>query len=131
MNQNQSNTNEKISLQQLKHTFAEIFMEHGNEHDVLNVLVQSVLQDLKDEELHVRNPLELVHSDEGQAFITGWVEAVGGERLSQVFAILMGAGERLPEGNRLTDFTSIELVSWAQTSQGVKFQIEVKGNFLG
>ncbi|WP_176025835.1 hypothetical protein [Burkholderia vietnamiensis] len=35
------NTNEKISLQQLKHAFAEIFIEHGNEHDVLNVLVVS------------------------------------------------------------------------------------------
>ncbi|WP_334036102.1 hypothetical protein [Burkholderia orbicola] len=125
------NTNEKISLQQLKHAFAEIFIEHGNEHDVLNVLVQSVLQDLKDESLHVRNPLELVPSDEGQAFIAGWVEAVGQTRLTHIFAILMGAGERLPEGNYLTDITSLELVSWTQTKEGVNFQLEVKGNFLG
>lgn len=70
-------------------------------------------------------------SDEGQAFIAGWVEAVGQTRLTHIFAILMGAGERLPEGNYLTDITSLELVSWAQTKKGVTFQLEVKGNFLG
>ncbi|MHA6860363.1 hypothetical protein [Ralstonia pseudosolanacearum] len=126
---NMESNQDGISLSALRSYFVEMFIEHGKELEVLNILLKSVLIDMKDEGFKVRDPLEMVHLENGQDLIAGWCEVVGGMRLTHIFAILGAAGAQLPDGVFLTDLTKVELVTWTNDGNGVNFQLNVGGMY--
>ncbi|UZF16113.1 hypothetical protein [Ralstonia pseudosolanacearum] len=130
MNHNESNTNEIELPSDFKHALVQLCFEFGNEKDVLNVLIKSILEDLREQGFHIRNPKELYELEEGWGFVVGWAETIGETRLAQVFAILATVEENLPQRAFLTDLTKVELTKWSNTEEGVNFDMDVTGVFV-
>ena len=117
MNDDQDHTNELDLPFELKEALVKLCFEFGNEKDVLNVVIKSILQGMKEQGFHVRHPLEVVGYEGGCEFIVGWGEAIGEERLAHVLAVLANTGESLPKGAVLTDITKVELTRFIRSEK--------------
>ncbi|MCA8354201.1 hypothetical protein [Burkholderia cepacia] len=129
MNNNQDDTNETELPNEIKAALTELFVEIGYEGAVLNSLINAILGSLKDEGFQICSPQELMLSEDGQEFITGWMEVAGSAQVVQAFRILEKIAERLPKGAYLTDLTKVELTRWNHTEKGIDCGISIDGPF--
>ncbi|HDR9189407.1 TPA: hypothetical protein QDB51_003497 [Burkholderia vietnamiensis] len=130
MNDNQSNTNETELPNEIKNALTELFVEIGYEGAVLNSLINAILGSLTDDGFQICSPQELILNEEGQEFITGWMEVAGCTQVAQAFRILEEIAKRLPKGAYLTDLTKVELTRWNYTGEGIECSISVDGPYL-